>query len=163
MPSCSGVPFSYVIEAGSAPGLRDLASFSTGSTATEFAASNIAAWTYYVRVRARNDAGVGLVSNEVVLSICSVPPGAPAGLRAASAAVGTVTLNWSAATGPVSTYLIEVGSRAGQADLRTVDLGSTSTTLSASDVPRGTYFVRVRARNGCGTSAPSNEITVTVS
>lgn len=37
-----------------------------------------------------------------------------------------------------------------------------STSLAIPGVPPGTYFLRVRARNIAGTSAPSNEATVVV-
>ena len=36
------------------------------------------------------------------------------------------------------------------------------TSFAASGVPPGTYFVRVRAGNDTGISAPSNEVVVTV-
>jgi len=32
----------------------------------------------------------------------------------------------------------------------------------STNAPPGTYYVRVRATNACGTSAPSNEILVNV-
>ena len=68
-PAHGGVPTTYVIEAGSARGLADLAHFSTGSLATSFSASGIAAGVYYVRVRASNGAGISAGSNEAVLSV----------------------------------------------------------------------------------------------
>ncbi|MCX6553371.1 MAG: S8 family serine peptidase, partial [Acidobacteria bacterium] len=60
-----------MIEAGSAPGQADLANFSTGSTATSFAASGVGAGTYYVRVRATNAFGTSGPSNEATLSVGS--------------------------------------------------------------------------------------------
>src|SRR5207253_1056105 len=47
-PGCA--PSSYVIQVGSSPGLSNLASFSTGSTATTFTATGVAIGTYYLRI-----------------------------------------------------------------------------------------------------------------
>jgi hypothetical protein len=47
-------------------------------------------------------------------------------------------------------------------DLVSIDTFSTSTTLQATNVPPGTYYVRVRARNALGISAASNEIQIVV-
>jgi hypothetical protein len=58
----------YIIEAGSASGLRDLANFST-STATSYTASGVGNGTYYVRVRAGDGNNVSAPSNEIVVSV----------------------------------------------------------------------------------------------
>jgi hypothetical protein len=87
----------------------------------------------------------------------------------APSAVVTVTgrrvdLSWTlphaspAATG----YVLEVGSGPGLSDLGTVALG-TQSTLAVPSVPPGRYYVRVRAENASGRSAPSSEIVVDVS
>src|SRR3954471_7802828 len=55
-PASGDAVTSYVIEAGSAPGLADLANFVTGSTVTSFSATGIGNGTYYVRVRAQTAA-----------------------------------------------------------------------------------------------------------
>jgi hypothetical protein len=34
--------------------------------------------------------------------------------------------------------------------------------LRTAVLPRGTYFLRVRAKNGSGTSTPSNEVRLVV-
>jgi hypothetical protein len=90
-------------------------------------------------------------------------PGAPANL-AGTVAAARVTLTWTAPAGgdPPLSYVIEAGSTTGRADLAALDTGSTSQTLTVDSVPAGTYYVRVRARNGAGSSAASNEITVAV-
>jgi uncharacterized repeat protein (TIGR03803 family) len=91
------------------------------------------------------------------------PPGPPSGL-AASVSGSTVVVTWAApgAGGAPTQYVIQAGSSSGQANLANSGTGSTSTQLTANGVPAGVYFVRVLAQNASGTSAPSNEIVVTV-
>jgi predicted phage tail protein len=157
---------SYVIEAGSGPGLADLASFDTGNTATTFVAAGVAAGTYYVRVRARNSAGTSPASNEVRLVVgavsgpCSVPN--PPGTLSGAVSGSQVTLNWTAPVGacPSTTYVLEAGSAPGASNL--AFLSTASTSFSAAGVAPGTYYVRVRAVNQAGVSAPSNEVVLTV-
>lgn len=151
----------YVIEAGSAPGLTDLANFPTGNLATTFTATNVPNGVYFVRVRSANAAGVSAPSNEatviVVFGGCLVPH-PPAGLTATVR--GTViTLGWSSGSDATS-YQLEAGSAPGLANLFVGDIGNTRTL--AVTAPPGVYYVRVRGKNACGLSAPSNEIAVTV-
>jgi hypothetical protein len=60
-----GAPTTYLLEAGSAVGLADLANVDLGGTGTSFVASGVGAGTYHVRVRAANACGKGAASNEV--------------------------------------------------------------------------------------------------
>lgn len=64
-----GAPASYVLEAGSGPGLADLVRQNTGSSATGLAYANVPPGRYYVRVRAVNTLGTGVASNEVVVTV----------------------------------------------------------------------------------------------
>ena len=160
-----GTAASYVIEAGSSSGLANLASFSTGNSLTTFTATGVAAGTYYVRVRAVDSSvTAGPPSNEVVVVVGGsgcVPPGAPTGLTTTTNTGGTVGLRWNAASGVPTSYGLEAGSAPGTANLANTDVGAV-TTFTATGVGPGTYFVRVRAKNACGTSAPSNEVTIVV-
>jgi len=91
--------------------------------------------------------------------------GAPSGFPATATSSSTVTLSWIAPTvGTPTSYVIEASSApGGPANLANFNTGNASTTLVAPDVPAGTYYVRVRAVSGCGTSAPSSELQLIVS
>ena len=75
----------------------------------------------------------------------------------------TVQLSWSPGVSNATTlrYLLEAGTAPGLANITTADVGP-QTSLTVGGVPPGTYFVRVRAANVTGDSAPSNEVVVTV-
>ena len=166
-PASGDAVTSYAIEAGSAPGLANLANFVTGSTATSFSAGGVGNGTYYVRVRAQNAAGASTASNESTLVVgsngCTTAPNAPAGF-AVSVSGSTVTLTWSAPVAGCapSSYLLQAGSSAGGSELANSNVGG-ATTFVATGVGAGTYFVRVRAVNAYGTSGSSNEAVATVS
>lgn len=156
----------YVLEAGSSPGASNLVSASTGSTATTYAAIGVGAGTYFVRVRALSPSFVtSAASNEIIVTVggsapCSAP-GAPGNLTLTGNSAGTVSFSWTAASGSPTSYTVEAGSSSGLANLANSDLGLT-TTLTANGVSPGTYYVRVKAKNACGTSAASNELNFTV-
>ena len=155
---------SYDVQAGSRTGLADLAVVSTTAPRLSAAA---AAGIYFVRVVARDAAGLaGQRSDEIIVrvgstSACSAPPGAPV-LFPASAARGVVVLSWAAPAGPVTSYVLAAGSAPGRSDLANVDLAGAATSFTATDVGPGTYYVRLRAKNGCGVGPVSGEIAVTV-
>jgi hypothetical protein len=88
----------------------------------------------------------------------------PTGSLSGSVTGSTVALTWLQPTSadPATSYVVEVGSSAGAANLASFDTGSSATTLTVTAVPSGTYYVRVRAKNSAGTSAPSNEVVLTV-
>jgi hypothetical protein len=117
---------------------------------------------YYVRVRARNAAGLGAPSSDIVVDVGNCNPAAPTNL-AFTRSGSLVTLTWNAASGgaaPVG-YRLEVGSVPGATDLLVQDTVGTATSLSAT-APPGRYFVRIRARTSCGVGAASNETIIDV-
>jgi hypothetical protein len=153
----------YVIEAGSAPGLTNLAIVPTGNDSTTYTAADVGTGPYYVRVRATTAAGSGAASNEIQLTIatCLGAPTAPTGF-AAQVSGTTVVLTWNASSGSPASYQLEAGSFPGATDILVSDTGTTATTLTATASP-ATYYVRLRGRNTCGVSAPSADIAVVVS
>lgn len=170
-PASRGLPTTYVIEAGSATGLANLANFDTGNTSTTYVANNVVPGTYYLRVRAKNASGTSGPSNEAVGLVlgstpgtCTSAPGAPRSLTVTSVSAGDVSLSWLAPSsgGTATSYILEAGTSAGLSNLVNFDTGSSATTYSTTRVSAGSYYVRVRAKNACGTSAPSNDALVYV-
>lgn len=147
---------SYQLEAGSAPGLSDLFIGDVGNV-TGLQAT-VPAGVYYVRVRAKIAGLLSVASNEVAFGVgtggCIQAPPPPTGHAAAVNGL-SVTLSWNLSVGATS-YVLEAGSGSGQANLFNADVGPANSLSSGA--PAGTYFTRVRARNACGTSLPSNEV-----
>lgn len=85
-------------------------------------------------------------------------PVAPAGLTGATSG-STVTLTWSAVAGATH-YVIEGGSAPGLANLAAFTVSGTS--LVVPGVPRGTYYLRIRAVGVGGQGPRSAETTVDV-
>ena len=89
----------YIIEAGSLTGLSDLAVFGTGSPATGVGVTSVPAGIYYVRVRAMlADGQPTSVSNEVVVSVGGLCPGAVAPSTTSAPRVGA-TISFAVTTG----------------------------------------------------------------
>ncbi len=94
---------------------------------------------------------------------CTAAPGPSGAPSVASIDGSTVVLRWAPAPGPVAVYIADVGYRSGTSDLPSREIRDVvHPTLVADRVPRGTYYVRVRARNKCGDGPPSPELAVTV-
>jgi hypothetical protein len=149
---------SYDVEVGSRSGATDIATLSATDTAVSGAAPS---GTYYVRVRGRNALGVSAASSEIVVTVGSACPALTAPNPLSATVSGSlVTLVWGGVGGATS-YVLEAGSASGATDVVTVDLGTTATSF-AGTAGHGTYYVRVRAKNGCGTGSASNEVIVNV-
>jgi len=163
-PPLGARPSSYVIEAGTGPGLSNLASFNTGTASTSFGASGLGPGTYYFRLRSANTFGVGAATADQAFVVgqagCSGPPSAPLDLRA-TVANGVVQLTWRAAAASIATgYRLTAGVTSGGSQVGTFAVGPTTTFSAAA--PPGAYFVRVAAVNACGLGVPSAEAVAVV-
>jgi hypothetical protein len=151
----------YFLQVGTLPGAANVFFASTGSATS--AAGLLPDGNYFWRVIAVNLAGSSGPSVEaqfVVGSPCITPSAPRAFIFGVTGQ--TVTLAWTppaTGSGPVN-YIVEAGSAPGFANLLVAPVGAL--TAVGTPAPPGTYFVRVRAQNGCGTSAPSNEQSITV-
>ncbi len=161
-PATGGVPTGYVVEAGSATGLANIATVPVSARSFTFAP--VPNGFYFLRVRARNASGLGAPSVEQMLVVGNVPsPPGPPNFSGASVTGSTVTLNWIApAFGAPTSYIVEAGSAPGLSNLAVANTGTAALTASFGSVPSGTYYVRVRAVNALGASVVSNERTVVV-
>jgi hypothetical protein len=93
---------------------------------------------------------------------CTAPPGAPSNLTTTKNGTD-VRGTWTPPAGGEAplTYVIEVGGAPGANDRGTFVVPASQTTFGGDTSP-GVYYGRVYARNQCGTSAASNEVTYTV-
>jgi hypothetical protein len=94
---------------------------------------------------------------------CAASPDAPVNLQHSKAAADLVRLTWGppAAGERPTTYVLEAGTGEGKNDVGTFVAAGSATSMDRP-APPGRYFVRLFARNACGTSPASNEIVVTM-
>ncbi len=149
-PASGGAPTSYLLEAGSGPGLADIAVLPLGGLSFSTTAPP---GTYYLRVKAQNACGVGPASTEQVLSMACVAPG-QVGPPSAGVSGSTANLSWNAVAGATS-YRISVGTAAGASNTLSMVVPGTSRQLTG--LANGTYFMRVSAVNACGSGPTSGE------
>jgi hypothetical protein len=96
------------------------------------------------------------------LNATPAPPAAPSGLSANAPASGQVNLSWSDNSDNETSFVIERKTGAGGTWGTLATAGANATSYSDTSVVGNTqYFYRVRAANGGGNSAWSNEASVT--
>jgi TonB family protein len=156
------VPAAYRIEAGTGAGLTDIGAVTVPASPTGLT-TPVPNGTYFIRVRAVHQGTPSAPSNEVSVTVgCAAPPPAPTTFAVVQGPGGnSLHFSWAIPSTPVDFYRLEAGSATGRADLATVTLGGSATQFDVQ-APQGTFFVRLRAQNACGTSAPSPELVVTV-
>ncbi len=163
-PATTGGPAtSYVIDAGTAPGLTNITTLTVSGSTTSLVATGVPQGVYYLRVRARNVLGTSGPSPEraVIVGPC-MAPNTPSALNA-NVVDQFVTLGWAPPAGgtTVQGYTLAVGSAPGLSNI--LVLPYPASTLGVSGVAGfGDYYVRVAAINACGASAPTTDLLVRV-
>jgi hypothetical protein len=156
-PIGGGAVTDYLLEAGTAPGLANLYNASVGLTTSLSAVAGPG--TYYIRVRARNGAGVSPPSAEAVVTVgsggCLAAPAAPTGIVGAVTG-GMAMVQWASVAG-ASSYVVRAGSTPGAVDLFNGNVGL-STVVTSPVPPNFRAYVRIYALNACGESASSLQL-----
>jgi hypothetical protein len=154
-----GIAQSYVVEAGTAPGVVNIGAIPSPGTGTSLVVGGVPPGVYWVRVRARNALGTSAGTSpdaQVVVGPCEAPGTPTAFTAAGSDTLASFTWAPPASGGAVQGYRLEVGSAAGLSNLLVLPLPATPTSFQANG-PYGTYFTRLRATNACGVSEASVE------
>jgi hypothetical protein len=155
----------YIVQVGTAAGASNLFNGSVGNITS--AQGSLPNGTYFWRVIALGPTGApSAPSAESQFTVGSTGPCAPPGPPqsfTSSVSSFVVSLFWAAPSigTPPFTYIIEAGSGSGLANLAVLPTGSSATQFATS-APGGTYFIRLRAQNGCGVSGVSTEQVVNV-
>jgi hypothetical protein len=156
---------SWVLEAGTGPGLTNIAVSQLSSPAATVTIPNVPAGTYYVRVRGVLLGVIGAASNEVVVQVGSAPPPPPIPCQVGQVDLRSsrnllqLTLNWNE-IGVVETVQLEVGTAPGLSNVAVLaGLPAIPRQFSAAGPP-GVYWIRLRPFRACGAGTPSNEIAV---
>ena len=161
-PPLARTAIAYVLEAGTARGLTDIGQVNVG--ATELVVTGVPPGTYFIRVRAVTALGTSQPTADLAITVggsgCVSPP-APPSAPAVTVTGSTILFQWYAQVGsPPSSYELHAGSAPGLSNLAVVELGTTA--LTVPGVPPGIYYVRLHAKNPCGTSLPGPEVAVNV-
>jgi hypothetical protein len=161
-PSPAGpAPTSYTLQAGTSPAASNLFNGNVGLSTS--ITSPVSPGTYFVRVRAANDAGVGLPSNEVTLTVGGGggAPGQPT-VTSAVANGGTLAIAWVAAAGNSPTFH-RLDFYAGATLVASVIVGAApSVGIPIPPGTQGTFGVRVTALDGTTAGPPSALFTFTI-
>ena len=123
--------------------------------------------TYWYRIRAQNVGGNSAYSTAISVATLAAPPIAPTALTAKAAAItGTsVTLTWVDNAVDETGFTIEQAPDVGGVPGTYADIGTVATNVKTFTTPAlataTAYWFRVRANSTYGSSATTNEVTIT--
>jgi hypothetical protein len=165
--SISGYSVYGSTTSGFTPGSTNL--IASGLTGTTYTNTGLAAsTTYYYKVEATDAEGTSTAStqasNTTLAASCSAVPSAPTGLTATATSSSAIGLSWSAVTPPanctISGYSVYGSTTNGftPGSTNLLASGLTGTTYSNSGLSASTtYYYKVEATDGDGTSAASTQ------
>jgi hypothetical protein len=159
----TGSPTSYVIRAGSSPGLSNLADFDTGNTALTFTAPGVGAGSYYVRVHSRSSCGVSVASNEALVFVIGFTSDVQ--VSVSWDAPSDVDLHVVDPSGTDIYYGNQTSPTGGQLDVDSnaacsIDGKQVENIRWPGAAPGGVYIVRVDYWDSCGVGATNYLVTV---
>lgn len=163
-PATGGAPTSYTLVVRAVSGGPVVATLPLGNV-TSFGAVGPNG-VFVLSFVASNASGPGPESTAVTITLPTLPapPGAPTNL-ATSVLGNTATLTWTApsAGGAVNNYLLVAGLTPGFVlPIASLPLPAAATSTAIPGIPPGTFYVRMLSQNAGGTSAASNETSLTV-
>lgn len=149
----------YQVIAGSMPGAADRGVIVVSQPSLVVA--GVPRGVYYVRVAAINALGASAPGADVMVTVGDGLPGTPVGLMAAAGPAGSVRVMWQRPLGGAvpDAYELLVGTVPGHPASR-IPVGGTS--LAATGVAPGTYYVRAVGVNGNGAGPATPEIAIVV-
>lgn len=156
----------YVVERSTTSGSGFASIATLSANATSFSNMGLTAnTTYFYRVRATNAAGSSANSNEASATTQQAsanPPAAPANLTATAISSSQINLAWIDNANDETGYVVERSATSGSGFASIATLGANTTSFSNTGLAASTtYFYRVRANNGAGSSPNSNEASAT--
>lgn len=164
-----GTVSGYNVYEGTSAGGEDLSTPVNGNVLVSGTSTTVTVTTtgtYYFVVTAVNAAGQSSASNEASAAAAPIANNAPSGLTAVASA-GAVSLNWTAPTTgdqPTSYQVYEGTASGSEPTLAATINGSGGSAPATSAYIEGlndgtTYYFVVKAVNGAGTSAASNQVS----
>ncbi len=166
MSAFGGCATSYLVEAGTSPGATNVASFEQAGVL--LSAGGVPPGNYYMRVRGKNQFGVGPYSAVLPVSVPGCPTEGPQEVDDLTATVvgNSVTLTWTPPVAPpgrpITYYELALLHAAPPATpAPRILLPGAVSTITAT-VPSGTYRLLIYAGNACNSESGSPLVTFTV-
>ena len=117
--------------------------------------------TYYYRVRSYNGSGTSGNSNTITVSTSGAIPSAPVAMAATSVGSGGFQANWNVSTDATGYFIdLSTSSTFSIYLYNNYDMGNSSGAIFSGLSAGTSYYYRVRAYNGSGTSGNSGTISV---
>jgi predicted secreted Zn-dependent protease len=155
----------FVVERSDNGGAFAVIATLPGADTVSYIDTNVASGNVYeYQVAATNATGTSGYSNTVQVDMTGTPPSAPTDLLAEVLSATQVSLTWTNNATNETGFTVERCTGAGCTDfagITTLPAGSVTYVDATVAVPNS-YGYRVRATNGAGSSAPSNELSVSI-